>query len=105
MYLYLLDYTEKELKFPSTDATFLLSVIGIANTVGEVIIGWVGDQSWTNLNGLYCICMLACGVATASVPFLTAYQALAVVAGMPFIITLYLIATVISKILSNLCGH
>ena len=81
MYVYLLDYTEKELKFPSTDATFLLSVIGIINAVGEVMIGWIGDQEWTNLNALYALCMLACGVATACVPFLTLYRSLAIVAG------------------------
>ena len=81
MYVYLLDYTEKELSFSSTDSTFLLSVIGIINTIGEVLIGWIGDQEWTNLNALYAACMLACGVATASVPFLTMYKALAVVAG------------------------
>ena len=81
MYVYLLDYTEKELKFPSTDATFLLSVIGILNTVGEVMIGWIGDQQWTNLNALYALCMLACGIATACVPFLSFYRSLAIVAG------------------------
>ena len=87
MYVYLLDYTEKELSFSSTDSTFLLSVIGIINTIGEVLIGWIGDQEWTNLNALYAACMLACGVATASVPFLTMYKALAIVAG---IMILYL---------------
>ena len=81
MYVYLLDYAEKELKFSSTDATFLLSVIGIINTVGEVLIGWIGDQQWTDLNALYAICMLACGISTALVPFLTIYRSLAIVAG------------------------
>ena len=81
MYVYLLDYTEKELSFSSTDSTFLLSVIGIINTIGEVLIGWIGDQEWTNLNALYATCMLACGIATALVPFLTLYKALAIVAG------------------------
>ena len=81
MYVYLLDYAEKELKFSSTDATYLLSVIGIINTVGEVLIGWIGDQQWTNLNALYAICMLACGISTALVPFLTIYRSLAIVAG------------------------
>ena len=81
MYVYLLDYAEKELSFSSTDSTFLLSVIGIINTVGEVLIGWIGDQKWTNLNALYATCMLACGIATACVPFLTIYKALATVAG------------------------
>ena len=81
MYVYLLDYTEKELNFSSTDSTFLLSVIGIINTIGEVLIGWIGDQEWTNLNALYATCMLACGISTALVPFLTLYKALAIVAG------------------------
>jgi MFS family permease len=58
-----------------------LSVIGIINTVGEVLIGWIGDQQWTNLNALYAICMLACGISTALVPFLTIYRSLAIVAG------------------------
>ena len=81
MYVYLLDYSEKELKFPTTDATLLLSVIGIINTIGEVVIGWTGDQTWTNLNALYASCMVACGISTALVPFLSSYTPLAIVAG------------------------
>lgn len=44
MYVYLVDYSEKDLGFSSQDATFLISIIGILNTFGEVIIGWLGDQ-------------------------------------------------------------
>jgi hypothetical protein len=44
MYVYLVDYTEKDLGYSSHDATFLISIIGILNTLGEVIIGWLGDQ-------------------------------------------------------------
>ena len=30
--------------YSSHDATFLISIIGILNTFGEVIVGWLGDQ-------------------------------------------------------------
>lgn len=82
MYVYLYNYAEIDLSFASRDATFLLSMIGILNTFGEVIIGWLGDQARTNLNLLYAICMVTCGVATAVVPFLTDYSALASMAGL-----------------------
>ncbi len=44
MYVYLVDYSEKDLGYSSKDATFLISIIGILNTFGEVIVGWLGDQ-------------------------------------------------------------
>ena len=82
MYVYLYNYAEIDLKFKATDATLLLSVIGILNTFGEVIIGWLGDRSWMNLNILYAFCMIVCGGSTALVPFLTDYYALSSMAGL-----------------------
>lgn len=82
MYVYLYNYAEIDLKFKSTDATILLSMIGILNTVGEVGVGWLGDQSWMNLNVLYAACMVICGVATALVPFLTDFYGLSTLAGL-----------------------
>ena len=41
-----MDYAERDLNFELSDATFLISFIGILNTVGELIIGWVGDREW-----------------------------------------------------------
>ena len=82
MYVYLYNYAEIDLKYNSSDATLLLSTIGISNTIGEVIVGWLGDQSWTNLNALYAICMLMCGAATAVVPFMSHFTALAISAGL-----------------------
>ena len=79
MYVYLVDYAEQDLHLP--DSTYLISMIGLLNTIGEVIIGWVGDQTWMNMNLLYAVCMLACGFSTAVVPFLTRYAHLAAMAG------------------------
>eukprot|EP00095_Tigriopus_kingsejongensis_P011825 snap_masked-scaffold1818_size27096-processed-gene-0.5 protein:Tk11825 transcript:snap_masked-scaffold1818_size27096-processed-gene-0.5-mRNA-1 annotation:"PREDICTED: uncharacterized protein LOC100881530" len=81
MYVYLVDYAEQDLKFGS-NATFLISLIGIFNTMGELIIGWLGDQPWIAKNVVYAVCMLACGLATAIVPFLTKYSLLAAMASL-----------------------
>ncbi|XP_059089851.1 monocarboxylate transporter 14-like [Tigriopus californicus] len=81
MYVYLVDYAEQDLGFGSS-ATFLISIIGIFNTVGELIIGWMGDQPWIGKNLVYAICMIACAFATAVVPFLTQYSFLAIMAGL-----------------------
>ena len=42
MYVYLYNYAEIDLKFDSADATWLIGMIGILNTVGEVLVGWLG---------------------------------------------------------------
>ena len=82
MYVYLYNYAETDLKINPSDATKFLSIIGILNTLGELIIGWLGDRPDVNLNFLYSICMIVCGGATAMVPFLSNYYALCVMAGL-----------------------
>lgn len=82
MYVYLYNYAETDLKYSPTDATAFLSIIGILNTLGEVIVGWLGDRSWMNLNILYAFCMVVCGLSTALVPFLSNYYALGLMAGL-----------------------
>ncbi len=82
MYVYLVDYAEQQISEASDqDYSFLISMIGITNTIGEVIVGWAGDREWINRNLLYAICMVACGVSTALVPFLYQYTHLAAMAG------------------------
>ena len=36
------------------DASFLVSVIGVSNTLGRVLAGWVSDFSWVNIILIYC---------------------------------------------------
>ena len=76
MYTYLPDYAEKTLQWHPNDATILLPMIGIFNTLGEVVIGYVGDKNWINLNYLYALCMAACGVCTLAVPFISGHHLL-----------------------------
>lgn len=57
-----------------TDAAFLVSVIGIANTIGRVVFGWMADQKWANRLMLYSTALLICGIATALSPLQNSYE-------------------------------
>ena len=54
----------------------LLIVAGILNTIGEVMVGWVGDQSWVSTPLLYAACMACCAVSTALMPLIDSYPLL-----------------------------
>ena len=43
-------------------ASFLLAVIGIANTVGRIILGYVSDKPWINRLWLYNTALTVCGL-------------------------------------------
>lgn len=46
-------------------ASYLLSIIGIANTIGRVILGYLSDRKCINRLWLYNASLTVCGVATA----------------------------------------
>lgn len=50
-------------------AAWLLSAIGIANTLGRVVFGFLADLRWVNRLMLYNTALTICGVATALSPF------------------------------------
>ncbi|KAK7487224.1 hypothetical protein BaRGS_00021576 [Batillaria attramentaria] len=65
----------------STNAALLVSIMGIANIISRVVIGFVCEQPWADLfiiNGLVAV---VAGVATSVVPFLKTYTLLAVYCG------------------------
>jgi len=72
-YVYTIEYAENILNIPNTESTQILSIIGILNTIGEVLVGWVADLPWVSSNALYASCMLVCGVVTALIPFTSSY--------------------------------
>lgn len=72
-YVYLADYAV-ERKFSETDASILISLIGIVNMVGEIILGWFGDRKVISPGMIYAICMVFCGLVTGLVPLLTSYS-------------------------------
>ena len=42
-----------DLDIESQDASFLIAVIGIANTIGRIILGYISDKPWLNRLYLY----------------------------------------------------
>jgi len=65
---------KKILHVPSQESSLIISVIGILNTFGELLVGWVGDKSWMSSSLLYAACMLCCAIATAIMPLVTEYS-------------------------------
>ncbi|XP_004926421.2 monocarboxylate transporter 9 [Bombyx mori] len=67
--------------FNESQSSMLISVIGILNMFGEILLGWVGDWKCVNPVLVYAGCMLLCGLVTVLMPLLTSYLSLAAAAG------------------------
>lgn len=52
--------TEHMLKFGYTeeDSAILISVIGIFNTIGMIVLGYAGDQPRVNVTKTYAVCLV-----------------------------------------------
>ncbi|XP_052869576.1 uncharacterized protein LOC128275200 [Anopheles cruzii] len=79
-YVYLGDYAT-QIGFSHQQSSLLISIIGILNMVGEVVLGWMGDRKSVNANYTYAICMALCGIVTALVPLFHDYTHLSALAG------------------------
>lgn len=73
VYMYLPDWAIEH-KVSETDASKLISLIGIINMLGEIALGWAGDKEDLNPNIVYAICMGLCGVSVLMIPFFVTYQ-------------------------------
>ncbi|KAK3603741.1 hypothetical protein CHS0354_023355 [Potamilus streckersoni] len=58
------------------DAKWLVSAVGISNTVGRVLFGYISDKPIVNKLMLYNSALLICGVATALSPLCFNYELL-----------------------------
>lgn len=61
-------------------ASYLIALIGAANTVGRIILGYVSDKPWVNRLHVYNACLTLCGIATVLSAFCTGFLGLAVYA-------------------------
>ena len=79
-YLYLPDKAQL-MGMTENQGAFLISVIGIANTVGRIVFGWMSDRPCVNRLMLYNTALALCGLCTAlsafcnTFPLLAAYAA------------------------------
>ncbi|XP_017752869.1 PREDICTED: monocarboxylate transporter 12 [Eufriesea mexicana] len=71
-YVYVLPQAE-ERGINKKDASYLLAIIGIANTVGRIILGYVSDKPWVNRLLIYNLCLTICGISTTLSTFCTSF--------------------------------
>lgn len=62
------------------DAAFLLSVIGISNTIGRVLAGWMSDFSWVNSLVVTYSALILSSLCVAAIPFCSTYGGFVTVA-------------------------
>lgn len=39
--------------FEEKDGAFIISLIGVFNTIGMIVFGWLGDRPWVNVTKTY----------------------------------------------------
>ncbi|XP_020292517.1 monocarboxylate transporter 14-like isoform X2 [Pseudomyrmex gracilis] len=71
-YFYLAEHLTRN-GYSEADAANLLSIIGITNTIGMIVLGWAGDQPWMNVDKTYAWCLVACGTSTLLMSVFTHY--------------------------------
>lgn len=74
-YIYIVDQATR-LKIDPNLADWLLSTIGISNTVGRITLGLIADLKGVNRLYLYATVITICGLATIVEPFLTNFVGL-----------------------------
>ena len=79
-YVFLVDKA-MSMNISGTNATFLISIIGIVHTVGNIIYGYLGDKEQISKPFLYGVSIILCGLSVTLVPLFTEYPPLAVLAG------------------------
>ncbi|XP_078050443.1 monocarboxylate transporter 5-like isoform X2 [Augochlora pura] len=62
-YVYVLPQAEEQ-GITKKDASYLLAIIGIANTIGRIVLGYISDKPWVNRLLIYNLCLTICGLAT-----------------------------------------
>ncbi|KAF5279281.1 hypothetical protein FQR65_LT15440 [Abscondita terminalis] len=93
----------KSLGISPENASILLSVIGVANTIGRIVLGYISDNPKINRLWIYNICLTVCGLATALSAFCLDFYSLAVY-GSVFGFTIGAYVGLTSVILVDLLG-
>ncbi|CAG9812474.1 unnamed protein product [Phaedon cochleariae] len=77
-YFYLAEHMTRS-GYTDEQASFVISIIGITNTLGMVILGIIGDR--LNVAKSYAVCLILCGLTIAAMLFFTKYYVLLVISG------------------------
>uniref|UniRef100_A0A1I8G9Q6 MFS domain-containing protein n=1 Tax=Macrostomum lignano TaxID=282301 RepID=A0A1I8G9Q6_9PLAT len=59
----------KEIGLSDNEVSLIIALIGVSNTIGQIVIGYIGDFPRVNTVLLYALCMSLTGVANFLVPW------------------------------------
>lgn len=80
-YVYIVDRTST-IGISKTSGAFLVSIIGIVHTFGNIIFGYVADRPSVNSTILFCVNIFITGICVAAIPFCLNYIPTAVFSGL-----------------------
>ncbi|KAF5289772.1 hypothetical protein FQA39_LY03689 [Lamprigera yunnana] len=69
-YFYLAEHLTRH-GYTESEASVVISVIGVTNTIGMIGLGWAGDQPWLNIRKTYTACLILCGISCTSMMLFT----------------------------------
>jgi len=69
-----------EMGVPTTEATLILSLLGIFNTVGRLIAGWLADRPWADSLVIYNVSAILAGLLTCLVSVTFSFELLCIYA-------------------------
>lgn len=85
------------------DASFLISVIGISNTLGRVLSGWISDLPWVNSLVVTNVALVLSALSVFLFPFCASYTSFVILALLfGLFVAAYISLT--SIVLVELCG-
>lgn len=76
-YVYIPDHAASLPSIQEGSGAFIISIVGVLNTLGVVIVGYVGDKPWIDPSLLYALCTIVAGASVATIPLFSSYLPLA----------------------------
>ena len=74
-FIYLIAYA-RDIGIEPKEGAFLLSIIGISNTIARILCGYVSDKRWADPLKIYNWALIIGGVATICTTWLTSFALL-----------------------------
>ncbi len=75
------EYAVQKLAISEKRSSLLISCIGILNTIGMILYGYLADRSWVNRVLFYAISSVICGAVLFLIPWLHSYALWALASG------------------------
>ena len=79
-FVFVYEKATKEIGVSTGNASLILSLLGIFNTVGRLIAGWLADRPWADSLVIYNVSAIVAGLLTCSVSMMFSFELLCVYA-------------------------